>query len=81
MGWEANAHGEGRVGELYIFIYIYYMYINIWVVNIYIYLYIHCVYVICVINSTESTTDKCSNVSDTLGVHCTAMQRYLPALF
>ena len=77
MGWEANAHGEGRVGELYIFIYIYYMYINIWVVNIYIY----CVYVICVINSTESTTDKCSNVSDTLGVHCTAMQRYLPALF
>ena len=44
-------------------------------------LYIHCVYVICVINSTESTTVKCSIVSDTLAVHCTAMQRYLPALF
>ena len=83
MGWEANAHGEGRVGELYIFIYIYYMYINIWVVNIYIYiyLYIHSVYAISVINSTESTNVKCSIVSDTLAVHCTPMQTYLPALF
>ena len=48
---------------------------------IYIYLYIHSVYAISVINSTESTTVKCSIVSNTLAVHCTAMQRYLPALF
>ena len=48
---------------------------------IYIYLYIHSVYAISVINSTESTNVKCSIVSDTLAVHCTPMQRYLPALF
>ena len=46
---------------------------------IYIYLYIHSVYAITAINSTESTA--VTNVSETLAVHCTPMQTYLPALF
>ena len=48
-------------------------------IYIYIYLYIHSVYAITAINSTESTA--VTNVSETLAVHCTPMQTYLPALF